>query len=124
MLNNKKKKYSDLLNLNEDDFEEFLKRYSYFLKSQKQITKKSVENGLFILDNILEKRNKIQEQEQKYITKNIIIMKYKEKIVDLYENGFGYLRIVKYLEKNHNEKISKDTIANFIKQNKIEKKYG
>lgn len=124
MLNNKKKKYSDLLNLNEDDFEEFLKRYSYFLKSQKQITKKSVENGLFILDNILEKRNKIQEQEQKYITKNIIIMKYKEKIVDLYENGFGYLKIVKFLEKNHNEKISKDTIANFIKQNGITKQYG
>ena len=124
MLNNKKKKYSDLLNLSEEDFEEFLKRYSYFLKGQNQITKKSVENGLFILDNILEKRKKIQEQEKKYFTKNIIIMKYKEKIVDLYEHGFGYLKIVKYLEKNHNEKISKDTIANFIKQNGITKQYG
>ena len=125
MFNNKKEKYSKLLNLELEEFEEFLKRYSYFLKSQKQITKKSVENGLFILENIIEKKKKILEEQQRYRTKNLIILKYKKTIVDLYENkDFGYLKIAKYLKINHNEKVSKDTIANFIKTNGIKKKNG
>lgn len=125
MFDNKKKKYSELLNLELEEFEEFLKRYSYFLKSQNQITKKSVENGLFILDNIIEKKKRILEEQQRYKTKNLIILKYKNTIVDLYENkDFGYLKIANFLLKNHNEKISKDTIANFIKTNGITKQNG
>jgi hypothetical protein len=122
MFDNKKKKYSELLNLELEEFEEFLKRYSYFLKGQDNITKKSVENGLFILDNIIEKKKRILEEQQRYKTKNLIILKYKKTIVDLYENkDFGYLKISNYLKINHNEKISKDTIANFIKTNGIKK---
>ncbi len=122
MFDNKKKKYSELLNLELEEFEEFLKRYSYFLKGQDNITKKSVENGLFILDNIIEKKKRILEEQQRYKTKNLIILKFKKTIVDLYENkDFGYLKISNYLKINHNEKISKDTIANFIKTNGIKK---
>lgn len=64
--------------------------------------------------------NKLQVQ--KYKTKNLVIQKYKSSICELYLiSGMGYLKISKFLYLNHNAKVSKSSIENFIKQNKIQR---
>lgn len=56
---------------------------------------------------------------EKYKTKNLIIAKYKEEIVDLYLSEMGYLKISNSLYLNHNVKVSKSSIEHFIKSNNI-----
>lgn len=54
-------------------------------------------------------------------TKNLVIQKYKEEIVALYMSGMGYLKISNSIYLNHNAKVSKSSIENFIKQNDIKR---
>ncbi|WP_415397616.1 hypothetical protein [Sulfurimonas sp. CS5] len=58
---------------------------------------------------------------QKYKTKNLVIQKYKTEIVELYMQGMGYLKISNSLYLNHNTKVSKSSIENFIKKNSIQR---
>ena len=74
---------------------------------------------------VYQMQNEDKEEKAKSIklfSKNILIMKYQNEITNLYcKNGFGYLKISKAMKINHNAKISKSAIENFIKQNKLVK---
>ena len=121
MFNNKDKKISKLLNLNEESYQQFIKRYVYFLRSQKQLNKKSVAAGFFILDEIQKELAKKEAEKLLYKTKNIKILKYREEIVDLYQSGCGVVKISNIIKQNHNCSISKSAIQRFIQANKIKR---
>ena len=118
---NKKKRYAILLGLGSDDLliSEFIKRYTSYLKSKNEISKNMVLNGFFILDEIIIEIEKKKALELKYGSKNVYIIKYRDEIIKLYKNGFGYVRISNQLYTNHKVKVSKSTIERFIKSNKI-----
>ena len=116
---NKRKRYERLLNLDEDELKSFLKRYTYYLKSKKELSPNMVLNGFFILDDIRMEKDKIEALKAKYKSKNKYIIKYRDEIIELYKNGLGYVRISKQLDVNHKVKVSKSSIERFIKTNEI-----
>ena len=116
---NKRKKYARLLDLDEDELKEFIKRYVYYLRSKKEISPNSVLNGFFILDDLRHKKDKTKALKAKYKTKNKYIIRYRDEIIELYQNGFGYVRISKQLDVNHRVKVSKSSIERFLKTNGI-----
>ena len=118
---NKRKKYERLLGLDEDELKLFLKRYTYYLKSKKELSPNMVLNGFFILDDIRMEKDKIDALRAKYKSKNKYIIKYRDEIIELYKNGLGYVRISKQLEVNHKVKVSKSSIERFIKTNGIKR---
>lgn len=64
-------------------------------------------------------KNKLEVSKLK--TKNLVLQKYKEEVLEMYMSGFGYLKISNAIYLNHNAKISKSSIENFIKQNNIKR---
>lgn len=54
-------------------------------------------------------------------TKNLVLQKYKEEVVEMYISGMGYLKISNAIYLNHKAKVSKSSIENFIKQNNIKR---
>ena len=121
VFNNKDKKYAKLLNIDEENYQLFIKRYVYFLRSQKQLNKKSVGAGLFILDEIQKEILKKESEKQLYKTKNIKILKYRDEIVELYQSGCGVVKVSNIIKQNHNCSISKSAIQRFIQANQIKK---
>jgi len=119
MFNNKSKKYSKFFGLDEESYNLFLKRYVYFLRSQKQLTKKSVEAGFFILDEIKKEVANQEAKKLKYKTKNIKILKYRDEIIQLYKTNNGVVKISNIIKQNHNCSISKSAIERFIQANGI-----
>jgi hypothetical protein len=116
---NKRKHYEKLLNLDDEGLVLFIKRYTHYLKSQKLLSKNSVLNGFFILDDIRQQKDKTEALKAKYRSKNRYIIRYRDEIIELYKNGLGYVRISKQLEVNHKVKVSKSSIERFIKTNGI-----
>jgi len=98
-----------LLLLQEQEIEEFLKRYTYFLK--KNLTKTLTARGLVvILKDIREKR---EEKKKKNIFKNIkhkCLIKHKEKFLKLANLGLGSKRIAKYFKDTLHCSVSHTTI--------------
>ena len=121
MFNNKNKKYSKFFNLDEESYQEFIKRYVYFLRSQKQLNKRSVPAGFFILDEIQKNLAKREAEKILYRTKNIKILKYRDEIVALYKNGAGVVKISNIIKQNHNCAISKSSIQRFVDANQIKR---
>ena len=93
MFNNKDKKYSKLLGIDEESYQIFIKRYVYFLRSQKQLNKKSVAAGFFILSEIQDEIFKKEIEKRIYKTKNIKILKYRDEIIELYQSGCGVVKV-------------------------------
>ena len=121
MFNNKDKKYAKLLGVDEEGYKNFIKRYVYFLRSQKQLNKRSVAAGFFILSEIQDEIFRRESEKRLYRTKNIKILKYRDEIVELYQNGCGVVKISNIIKQNHNCSISKSAIQRFIQANKIKK---
>ena len=119
---NKRARYLRLLDLEDEELTQFLKRYSYYLKSKKQISPNILLNGFFILDDIRTKRDKQKALRAKYKSRNKYIIRYRDEILELYNNGFGMARISKQLEVNHKIKVSKSSIYRFIQANNIKRK--
>jgi len=119
---NKRKRYMRLLDLEEKELTLFLKRYNYYLKSKNEISPNIILNGFFILDDMRTKRDKEKALRAKYKSRNKYIIKYRDEILELYQQGFGFTRIAKQLEVNHKIKISRSSIYRFIKSNQIERK--
>lgn len=119
MFNNIKiKKIENIFNIKEEEAEELLKHQSNYLK----INPTKLLNSFVVVERVIREARKKEAIEQKYSTKNIYILKYKAEIVDLYsKKGFGYLKISNSLKINHNVKVSKSAIENFLKFNNIEK---
>ena len=116
------KKASKLLNLNEENTKSFIFKQASFLNSNA----KNVLNSLIILEQLQEqeKVKKAEELKRKslYRTKNIVIAKYMDSIIDLYTNkNFGTQRIVKHLKEHHRATISKSALENFLKTNKVQR---
>jgi len=116
---NKRKRYMRLLDLEEEELALFLKRYNYYLKSKKEISPNIILNGFFILDDIRTKRDKQKALRAKYKSRNKYIIKYREEILELYQQGFGFTRIAKQLEINHKIRISRSSLYRFAKSNNI-----
>ena len=121
MFNNKDKKYSKLLGVDEEGYQIFIKRYVYFLRSQKQLNKKSVAAGFFILAEVQNEILKRNSEKLLYGTKNIKILKYRDEIIELYKIGSGVVKISKILKQNHNCSISKSSMQRFIQANNIKR---
>ena len=119
---NKRKRYMRLLDLEDEELTLFLKRYNYYLKSKKEISPNIILNGFFILDDIRTKRDKEKALRAKFSSRNKYIVRYRDEILELYQQGFGFTRIAKQLEVNHKIKISRSSLYRFIKANKIERK--
>ena len=122
MFNNKDKKYAKLLGIDEESYQIFIKRYVYFLRSQKQLNKRSVAAGFFILLEIQNEILKRESEKRLYRTKNIKILKYRDEIVELYQSGCGVVRVSKIIKQNHSCVISKSSIQRFIQTNKINRR--
>ena len=118
---NRRKKYEKILNLDHEELELFIKRYTHYLKSQELLSKNSVLNGFFILADIRQQKDKTEALKAKYRSKNRYIIRYRDEIIELYKNGLGYVRISKQLEVNHKVKVSKSSIERFIKTNGIKR---
>lgn len=116
---NKRKRYMRLLDLEDEELSLFLKRYNYYLKSKKEISPNIILNGLFILDDLRTKRDKEKALRAKYKSRNKYIIRYRDEILELYNNGFGFTRISKQLEVNHKIKVSRSSLYRFIKSNGI-----
>ncbi len=116
---NKRKRYMRLLDLEEDELTLFLKRYNYYLKSKKELSPNIILNGFFILDDIRTKRDKEKALRAKYKSRNKYIIKYREEILELYQQGLGFTRIANQLEVNHKIQISRSSLYRFIKTNNI-----
>jgi len=116
---NKRKRYMRLLDLEEEELTLFLKRYNYYLKSKKEISPNIILNGFFILDDIRIKRDKETALKAKYRSRNGLIIRYRDEILELYKQGFGFTRISKQLEINHKVKVSRSSLYRFITANAI-----
>ena len=119
---NKRKRYMRLSDLEEEELTLFLKRYNYYLKSKKEISPNIILNGFFILDDIRTKRDKEKALRAKYRSRNKYIIKYRDEILELYQQGLGFTRLAKQLEVNHKIKISRSSLYRFITANNIERK--
>lgn len=121
MFNNKDKKYSKLLGIDEEGYQIFIKRYVYFLRSQKQLNKRSVAAGFFILAEVQNEIMKRESEKLLYKTKNIKILKYRDEIIELYKSGCGVVKVSNIIKQNHNCSISKSAIQRFIQANDIKR---
>lgn len=115
----KLKNYADLLNLSVEELDIFMKRYKSYILSKNELTKNVLINGLFILEEIqtdkwIQEANKVQ-----YRSKNLIIVKYMDEIVELYKKGMGTTKIANHLQLNHRVRISKSALDRFVSTNCI-----
>jgi len=117
----KRTKYQKKLALDEDLYQEYLKRVSSYFRSKEIVTKRVVEDSYFILEDVEKKQAKREAEKRKYKVKNLVILKYQEKIIELYKEGWGFRKIENYLDLNHKVKVSRTTINRFIKDNEIER---
>jgi len=99
----------------------FLARLSGWIES-KPNTQKSL---LSALNLILRDLHRVeQENAQKALKinlndiKNPLLKKYANEILELHKNGYGVRKIEKFLQTNHNAKISYGSIYRFLLQQK------
>lgn len=109
------------LMLDEKDIGSYLMRQAKYLNVDANMLLKSY----VILDELKKEfeQKKIEELKSKsrYVTKNIHISKYAQQIVKLYQEGYGTIKIAKYLKLNHKITISKSALDNFIKINEVQR---
>ncbi|MCB4766582.1 MAG: hypothetical protein LGB66_05300 [Sulfurovum sp.] len=121
--NGNEKQLAESLHIKIENVEEFLKRMAGFLNGRKIISKRNIADAFFILQEMQQKEQAEEIKQLRAAIKNPILLKYKEKIIELYKSGYGYVRISKILKVDHNVTISKSTIERFIKKQEV-KKYG
>lgn len=116
---NKLKTYAELFGLEVHELDSFMKRYKNYIVSKEKITKNALINGLFILEEIRSKKWAIEANKVKYRTKNLVLIKYMNEIIELYQNGLGTTKISNHLKLNHKVNLSKSVLDRFIATNKI-----
>ena len=119
MFKNYTKKYAQMMGLTEEEYADFLKRYMYYLLGRK-ITKQTIDNGFFIVEEIIEKREKLKKNNLKYATKHPLILRYRDEIIELYqEEKYGEKAISNIMKANHKATISAHQIRYFLKKNNL-----
>jgi hypothetical protein len=117
--NIKIKKLAKNISLPEEQVKSLLFKQAKYLKVDSKLLLKSY----IVLDSLKKEANERQAQELKeksrYTTKNLIISKYMDVIIKLYQEGTGAINISKYLKLNHKVTISRSAIDNFIKTNEV-----
>ncbi len=113
--------YSKLLGLTVEELNSFMKRYKNYLLSKEEITKNVLINGLFILEEITTDKWVEEANKKTYKSKNLIIHKYMDEIIELYEQGIGTIKVSNHIYLNHKVKISKSSLDRFISSNGIER---
>lgn len=114
----KMKRVQNLFNINEEEANFIIKNQAKYLK----INAEKLLNSYVVVHEEVQRAEQRKAKQKKYNSKNILIIKYKEEIIDLYCNhGWGYLKISNAMKLNHKAKISKSAIENFIKQNNLKK---
>ena len=114
--------YQKILGLNDELYNEYLKRSASYLKGKKVINKATFESHFFILLDVQKKQAELKAKERKFKTTNLHLLKYMNEVVNAYEKeGLGYVKIEKMLWINHRVKVSKTTIERFIKANNLVK---
>ena len=114
--NGSEKKLAKSLDIQVENLDEFLKRMSGFLNDRKVISKRNIADALFILQDIQKRESDIEIKRISAIIRNPLTLKYNTKMMELYQAGYGYVRISKALKIDHNVDISKSTVARFIKE--------
>ncbi len=114
--NGSEKKLAKSLDIQVENLDEFLKRMSGFLNGRKVISKRNIADALFILQDIQKRESDIAIKRISAIIRNPLTLKYNTKMMELYQAGYGYVRISKALKIDHNVDISKSTVARFIKE--------
>jgi len=110
------KELAKLLLLKEEEIENFLKRYTYFLKKEQQkkggnLTKTLTARGLvIILKDIRKNRQKNTQETLFKQIKHKCLIKHKEKFLELAKLGLGSKRIAKYFKDTLNCSVSHTTI--------------
>lgn len=119
--NTKVKRLANNLALSEEQTVSLLLKQAKYLKVDGNLLLKSY----VILNELKTESNEKQAQELKeksrYKTKNLIISKYMDVIIKLYQEGTGAINISKYLKLNHKVTISKSAIDNFLKTNEVQR---
>lgn len=119
--NIKIKKLAKNISLPEEQVKSLLFKQAKYLKVDSKLLLKSY----VILDSLKTEADERQAQELKeksrYKTKNLIISKYMDVIIKLYQEGTGAINISKYLKLNHKVNISRSAIDNFIKTNEVQR---
>ena len=118
MFNNTKiKQLSQLLDIEDIKLLEVgLKKQAKYLKVNSTYLLKSY----IVMYEQKKTEQKNSTEIDKYTSRNLLINKYKNTILNLYKNEeYGYLKISKYLSLHHNVSVSKSSIENFIKSNNI-----
>ena len=119
--NIKIKKLAKNISLPEEQVKSLLFKQAKYLKVDSKLLLKSY----VILDSLKTEADERQAQELKeksrYKTKNLIISKYMDVIIKLYQEGTGAINISKYLKLNHKVTISRSAIDNFIKTNEVKR---
>ena len=112
----KMKKVEKLFNINESEANFIIKNQSKYLK----INAEKLLNSYIVVHEEVKRAEEKKAKTKKYNSRNVLILKYKDEIVNLYcVEGWGYLKISRAMKINHNCKISKSAIENFIKQNDL-----
>lgn len=112
----KMKKIEQLFSINESEANFIIKNQAKYLK----INPEKLLNSYIVIHEEVKRAEERKAKEKRYNSKNVLILKYREEIVNLYcINGWGYMKISKAMKINHNAKISKSAIENFIKQNNL-----
>lgn len=112
------KNFAKFLDMSEEKAEITLKKQAKYLKVNSTHLLKSYK----VIYEMAQEAEAEKAKLKKYNSRNVLILKYKEEIIDLYCNkGFGYLKISKAIQIYHKVKISKSAIENFIKQNNLVK---
>ncbi|RLA77899.1 MAG: hypothetical protein DRG78_16380 [Epsilonproteobacteria bacterium] len=113
--------YSNLLGLTVEELNSFMKRYKNYLLSKEEITKNVLINGLFILEEITTDKWAEEANKKIYKSKNLIIHKYMDEIIELYEQGMGSIKISNHIYLMHRIRLSKSSIDRFISSNNIKR---
>lgn len=105
----KKNKLADFFKVQDQQIDTFAKRAkNHFAKSGADVSTFAIKQALFFLLDEINKAPTVAP------TKNPVLRKYGEKILELSADGMGAVRIAKYLADFHKVKIGKSTIQTFI----------
>jgi len=123
-----KKELAKLLYLKNDEIEQFILRYTKFIKKELErgsFTKTLMARGLvLILRNIREKR---EEQKQKKVLTKIkhkCLLKHWEKFLELHKMGLGAKRMERYFAETLHCKITFPTLQKAINLVKEQEEQG